>query len=162
MIVSIFSFLLFLYFLLLYFLILFINYSLNWTSFISLVYFSFLYCLSILIISLPTAINKYSPYFLPIFRNDVVKTTKKTKHTHTEHYFSLSSHSPSVLLSSCFLFLFPYSISITLFGVGKVVKDMSHFDQDVYCVLGCVLRPGEGWRWKVRLRVRTEAWRQRG
>ena len=58
------------------------------------------------------------------------------------HSFSLSSHSPYVIIYSCFLFLFTYSIYINLFEMGKVGKYMSHCVQDVYGAMGCVVRPG--------------------
>ena len=144
-------------------------------SFLLLSVLSFLYChffLSIyrllflpLIYVYPTPppppINLYSPSLLPIFRNCVGKTTKTLKHTHTAHSFFLPSHFLSTLLSSCFIFLFPYSISITIFEMGKAGKYMYNCVWYVYSVLSCVIRPvGGGWRWKVR--VRKEGWRQQG
>ena len=122
-------------------------------SSLSLVYFSFLYSLYLLPPQ-PPQIKRYSSSLITLFRNDAGKTTNTLKHTHTTPSSLLSPHSLSVLLSSCFIFLVPYSISITLFEMGKVGKDMYHCVLDLYSVLGCVVRPGgRGWRWKVKVRM---------
>ena len=88
------------------------------------------------------SINQYSSYLLPIFRNDAGKTMKTLKHTHTAQTFVLSWYSLSFILSSCFIFLLPCSISINISEMGKVGKDMYHYVQDFYGVLGCVIHLG--------------------